>query len=128
MHGARFALTSTVGGQMVRSTRRSLDAKTSFIHPGTLDSKQDLDFVKAQIQAGNQPWTNVFNARPSKRHFTFAKSRHRAISFRSARVFAPAQRAAAISVIVFAASESPEIEPFAIATSPAAAGAAPFTD
>jgi hypothetical protein len=51
-----------------------------------------------------------------------------AISFRSARVFALSQRAAAISVIVFAASESSEIEPFAIATSAAAAGAPPFTD
>ena len=38
------------------------------------------------------------------------------------------QRAAAISVIVFAAIESPEIEPFEIATSAAAAGAAPLTD
>jgi hypothetical protein len=38
------------------------------------------------------------------------------------------QRAAAISVIVFAVIESPEIEPFEIATSAAAAGAAPLTD
>jgi hypothetical protein len=33
----------------------------AFIHPGALDSHQDLDFVKGQIQAGNQPWTRVFN-------------------------------------------------------------------
>jgi hypothetical protein len=38
------------------------------------------------------------------------------------------QREAAISVIVFAAIESPEIAPFAIATSATAAGAAPLTD
>ena len=38
------------------------------------------------------------------------------------------QREAAISVIVFAAIESPEIAPFAIATSAATAGAAPLTD
>ena len=38
------------------------------------------------------------------------------------------QRAAAISVMVFAAMESPESEPFAIVTSAAAVGAAPLTD
>lgn len=28
----------------------------TFAHPGALNSKAELDFVKVQIQAGNQPW------------------------------------------------------------------------
>jgi hypothetical protein len=31
-----------------------------FKHPGGLNAQAGLDFVKAQIQAGNQPWTKVF--------------------------------------------------------------------
>ncbi len=29
----------------------------SFAHPGALDSKSELDFVKARIKAGGQPWS-----------------------------------------------------------------------
>jgi len=31
-----------------------------FIHPGAVNSKADLDFVKAKIQNGEQPWTRMF--------------------------------------------------------------------
>jgi len=31
-------------------------AALSFVHPGAIDSREELDFVKAQIQAGAQPW------------------------------------------------------------------------
>ena len=34
---------------------------STFVHPGALNSKGELDFVKAQIQAGTQPWTAEFN-------------------------------------------------------------------
>lgn len=37
-------------------------AAMTFVHPGALDGKADLDFVKAQIQAGNQPWTGMLNS------------------------------------------------------------------
>jgi hypothetical protein len=33
-----------------------------FTHPGLLNSKPELDFVKGQIRAGNEPWTSLFNA------------------------------------------------------------------
>lgn len=33
-----------------------------FTHPGLLNSKTELDFVKAKIKAGNEPWTVLFNA------------------------------------------------------------------
>jgi hypothetical protein len=38
-----------------------VSAQMTFIHPGGLNSKEELDFVKAKIKAGEQPWTNVFN-------------------------------------------------------------------
>ena len=34
---------------------------TPFIHPGALNSQADLDFVKAQIAAGQNPWARAFN-------------------------------------------------------------------
>ncbi|NQT27313.1 alginate lyase family protein [candidate division KSB1 bacterium] len=38
----------------------------TFIHPGAISGKADLDFVKAKIQAGEQPWTKAFNDMKSK--------------------------------------------------------------
>jgi hypothetical protein len=32
-----------------------------FIHPGALNNRADLDFVKAQIAAGQNPWARAFN-------------------------------------------------------------------
>ena len=36
-------------------------AGTPFIHPGALDSKADLEFVKGKIAAGQNPWASSFN-------------------------------------------------------------------
>lgn len=33
----------------------------NFVHPGALDSREDLDFVKGQIRAGAQPWKGEFD-------------------------------------------------------------------
>ncbi len=33
----------------------------TFVHPGALNSRAELDFVKAQIQAGVQPWKDEFD-------------------------------------------------------------------
>jgi hypothetical protein len=33
----------------------------TFVHPGALNSKAELDFVKTQIQAGAQPWKGEFD-------------------------------------------------------------------
>jgi len=43
----------------------AITASTSaagFTHPGLLNSKTELDFVKAKIKAGSEPWTFLFNA------------------------------------------------------------------
>ena len=36
-------------------------ATGQFTHPGALDSKEELDFVKAQIEAGAQPWKGEYD-------------------------------------------------------------------
>ncbi|GAB3817800.1 alginate lyase family protein [Kribbella italica] len=36
-------------------------APGTFTHPGVGVSRQQLDFVRAKVQAGAQPWTNAFN-------------------------------------------------------------------
>lgn len=36
-------------------------AQMTFVHPGAMNSKADLDYVKAKIAAGEQPWTTKFN-------------------------------------------------------------------
>lgn len=35
---------------------------STFVHPGTLDGKAELDFVKTQLAAGAEPWTKQFNS------------------------------------------------------------------
>jgi len=32
-----------------------------FTHPGVLNNQADLDFVKAQLAAGKNPWARAFN-------------------------------------------------------------------
>ena len=53
----------------------------TFIHPGALNNLADLDFVKAQIKTGAEPWTSVFKqvkvlAKGSALALTFINSRN----------------------------------------------------
>lgn len=48
------------GFAVLRMTFAAYGAKP-FVHPGALDSKSQLDYVKAQIKVGAQPWTTEFN-------------------------------------------------------------------
>ncbi len=43
---------------------------STFVHPGALNSKAELDFVKAKIQAGNQPWKGEFDQIKSSSYAT----------------------------------------------------------
>lgn len=36
-------------------------ASMDFVHPGGLNTRSSLDFVKARIEAGEQPWKREFN-------------------------------------------------------------------
>ena len=42
-----------------------LIAQMTFIHPGALNSKADLGFVKAKIEAEEEPWLSAFNSMKS---------------------------------------------------------------
>jgi hypothetical protein len=35
-------------------------AQMTFVHPGALSDKAELEFIKTKIQSGSQPWTNAF--------------------------------------------------------------------
>ncbi|HEX4221615.1 MAG TPA: alginate lyase family protein [Pseudonocardiaceae bacterium] len=37
-------------------------APAAFVHPGVLDSKAQLDFVRTKVQAKAEPWTSAYNA------------------------------------------------------------------
>jgi hypothetical protein len=41
---------------------RAASGAVEFNHPGLLNSRAELDFVKARIKAGAEPWTSLFNA------------------------------------------------------------------
>lgn len=40
---------------------RAASGSIEFIHPGLLNSRAELDFVKANIKAGAEPWASLFN-------------------------------------------------------------------
>lgn len=54
---------SGCGGAATHSNSSSSAPKAgmTFVHPGAVNGKADLDFVKKQIAAGKQPWTSAFN-------------------------------------------------------------------
>lgn len=37
-------------------------AEMTFVHPGALNTRNSLDFVKARLKAGEQPWKDAFSA------------------------------------------------------------------
>jgi hypothetical protein len=53
----------TLSSPAIASTNApaAVDAPATFTHPGVGVSQAQLDFVKAKVQAGAQPWTNAFN-------------------------------------------------------------------
>ena len=45
---------------ILRSRTEAADSNP-FVHPGVYQSRQDLDYLKAQILAGRQPWKSAFD-------------------------------------------------------------------
>jgi hypothetical protein len=61
------AVLAVVGGWALHLTQASATtvsaaqaAPAAFVHPGVLVSRAQLDFVKAKVAAGAQPWTTAF--------------------------------------------------------------------
>ncbi|MBV9713088.1 MAG: alginate lyase family protein [Ktedonobacteraceae bacterium] len=65
-----FPKTATVHAANQRSQTRS--APTTFNHPGVLDTKSHLDFVKQQVHLGVEPWRSAFNQVMSSRYASLA--------------------------------------------------------
>jgi hypothetical protein len=52
----------------------AVDAPATFTHPGVGVSRAQLDFVKAKVQAGAQPWTNAFNQAKSSTYASLSRT------------------------------------------------------
>jgi hypothetical protein len=53
--------TDASGSQAVAFTCAPLQATGQFVHPGVVMSKDQLDFVKAKITVGEEPWKSAFS-------------------------------------------------------------------
>src|SRR5947209_18817683 len=49
-----------VGLLALSAVAAETSARRAFVHPGLLQNRQDLDFMKAQIVAGVEPWKGAF--------------------------------------------------------------------
>ncbi|PUB25402.1 alginate lyase [Promicromonospora sp. AC04] len=52
------------------------DVPTTFTHPGVHVSRPQLDFVRQQVQAGAQPWSNAYNAMMGSRYAFLSYTPH----------------------------------------------------
>jgi hypothetical protein len=50
------------------------DAPATFTHPGVGVSVAQLDFVRAKVQAGAQPWTDAFNQAKSSKYASLSRT------------------------------------------------------
>lgn len=49
-------------------------APAAFAHPGVLNSRAQLDFVRTKVQAGQQPWKAAFDAMLSSRYGSLSRT------------------------------------------------------
>lgn len=52
----------------------AVQAPATFTHPGVGVSRPQLDFVRAKVQAGAQPWTNAFNQAKSSTYGSLSRT------------------------------------------------------
>jgi len=57
---ALFTLALTVGGNSARA-----EGYAAFAHPGILNNRAELDFIKAKVKAGAEPWASAYRAMAS---------------------------------------------------------------
>jgi Alginate lyase len=50
------------------------DAPAVFTHPGVGVSRAQLDFVRAKVQAGAEPWTNAFNQAKNSKYASLTRT------------------------------------------------------
>ncbi|MFI6003042.1 alginate lyase family protein [Streptomyces sp. NPDC051366] len=59
---AALTLTPTAQAGPPRPAASAAAAPAQFAHPGVLNSRAQLDFVRTKVQAGQQPWKGAFDA------------------------------------------------------------------
>src|SRR4051794_28367576 len=64
---ATLFLCATIAAPFVRAEDSAPPAKSSsgFYHPGVLVNRAQLDFIKAKVNAGAEPWKSAFEAAKS---------------------------------------------------------------
>jgi len=55
------AVAASTAGSPQSAVPAAVNAPATFTHPGVGVSQAQLDFVRAKVRAGAQPWTNAFN-------------------------------------------------------------------
>lgn len=60
LHKKLFILFLSVFSIVAISAAQTLVHSGTWVHPGAVESKKELDFVKGQIKAGAEPWTSAF--------------------------------------------------------------------
>ncbi|MFD9334038.1 alginate lyase family protein [Streptomyces sp. NPDC060028] len=56
------------------SADRQTAASAGFAHPGVLNSRAQLDFVRTQVQAGRQPWKGAFDAMAASKYASLSRT------------------------------------------------------
>jgi hypothetical protein len=63
-----LSVLAPIGGLLLLTPPARGDQAAPFVHPGILVTRAQLDFVKAKITAGSEPWASAF-ARVKADHY-----------------------------------------------------------
>ncbi|WP_427887798.1 alginate lyase family protein [Kribbella sp. GL6] len=63
-----------LAGTLSSPAAQAADAPATFTHPGVGVSQAQLDFVRAKVQAGAQPWTDAFNQAKSSSYASLSRT------------------------------------------------------
>src|SRR4051794_11559251 len=75
---ATLFLCATIAAPFVRAEDSAPPAKSSsgFYHPGVLVNRAQLDFIKAKVAAGAEPWKSAFEAAKSSEYGAISYTPH----------------------------------------------------
>ncbi|MFD7156369.1 alginate lyase family protein [Kribbella sp. NPDC059898] len=63
-----------LAGTLTSPAAQAADAPATFTHPGVGVSQAQLDFVRAKVQTGAQPWTDAFNQAKSSSYASLSRT------------------------------------------------------
>ena len=74
-HRCLFAI-AAITAAAAAQPRSALASPTTFVHPGVLVSRAQLDFVRANVNANAQPWRNAFNQMMASSYASLSRVPH----------------------------------------------------